>query len=408
MLQTAPTLPMAQGAAGGTLRRSLFIGLIAFLTLVDLFAAQAILPSLALRYGASPAAIGIAANAGTFGMALAGLAVALAGRRIDRRRGIWLSLALLAIPTALLAVAPDLATFSLLRIAQGLCMATAFSLTMAYLAERCSAAENAAALAAYITGAVASNLIGRLFAGALVGSLGLDANFHAFALLNLAGALLAWAGLKAAKPMEGSGAPGAWAAWRAHLGNPALAAAFAIGFLILFAFIGTFTYANFVLAAPPIGLGAMRLGFVYFVFLPSLATTPFAGRLALRFGTRPALTAGLALALLGLPLMLRDELLSFLGGMVLVGVGTFFAQAVATGFVGRAAERDRAAASGLYLASYYLGGLAGAAAIGLLFQLAGWTAAVGGIALSLLLAIAASGALTSARRARPGQDRRPP
>ncbi|HKY94618.1 MAG TPA: MFS transporter, partial [Kiloniellales bacterium] len=390
MLQLAPTLPMQPPAAQVAFRRSLLIGLIAFLTLVDLFAAQAILPSLAQRYAATPAAIGVAVNASTFGMAIAGLAVALLGRRVDRRRGVWLSLALLAVPTALLAVAPDLATFSLLRIAQGLCMATAFSLTMAYLAERCSAAESATALAAYITGAVASNLIGRLSAGALVGSLGLEANFHAFALLNLAGALLAWRGLKAAQPMEASTKSSAWAAWLAHLRNPALAAAFAIGFLILFAFIGTFTYANFVLAAPPIGLGAMRLGFVYFVFLPSLLTTPFAGRLALRCGTRRSLAAGLALALLGLPLMLRDELVSFLAGMVLVGVGTFFAQAVATGFVGRAAERDRAAASGLYLASYYLGGLAGAAVIGLLFQMAGWTAAVGGIALSLLLAIALS------------------
>jgi len=404
MLQIATTLPM-QGVA---LRRSLFVGLVAFLTLVDLFAAQAILPSLAAHYGASPAESGIAVNAGTFGMALAGLAVALLGRRIDRRRGIWLSLALLSIPTALLAVAPDLATFSLLRVAQGLCMATAFSLTMAYLAERCSAAESAGALAAYITGAVASNLVGRLVAGSLVEFAGLAANFHAFALLNLAGALLAWLGLKATRPMQATDAGSAWTAWLAHLRNPALAAAFAIGFLILFAFIGTFTYANFVLAAPPLALDPMHLGFVYLVFLPSLATTPFAGRLAQRIGARQSLAAGLALALAGLPLMLLGELGAFLAGMVLVGVGTFLAQAVATGFVGRAAERDRAAASGLYLASYYLGGLAGAALIGLLFEMGGWTAAVAGIGAALLLALALAPLLTSVRRARPARDRRLP
>jgi predicted MFS family arabinose efflux permease len=69
-----------------------------------------------------------------------------------------------------------------------------------------------------------------------------------------------------------------------------------------------------------------------------------------------------------------------------VGVGTFFAQAIGTGFVGRAAKSDRAAASGLYLASYYLGGLFGAAVLGQLFDRYGWPACVAGVAVALVLA----------------------
>ena len=42
--------------------RELVIGLIAFLTVVDLFATQAILPSLVGAYGVSPAAMGTAVN----------------------------------------------------------------------------------------------------------------------------------------------------------------------------------------------------------------------------------------------------------------------------------------------------------------------------------------------------------
>jgi predicted MFS family arabinose efflux permease len=75
------------------------IALIAFLTLVDLFAAQAILPSLVQKFGVSRATMGFAVNASTFGMAIAGVVVALFGRNIDRRNGIWVSLAVLAIPT---------------------------------------------------------------------------------------------------------------------------------------------------------------------------------------------------------------------------------------------------------------------------------------------------------------------
>src|SRR5262249_47133975 len=120
----------ARTHARGVLSRSLVIGLTAFLTVVDLFATQAILPSLAKAYGVTPAAMGFAVNANTMGMAVAGLGVALFSHWIDRRLGILISLAVLTVPTALLASAPDLTAFTLLRIAQGLCMASAFSLTL--------------------------------------------------------------------------------------------------------------------------------------------------------------------------------------------------------------------------------------------------------------------------------------
>jgi predicted MFS family arabinose efflux permease len=367
--------------------RNLLIGLVAFLTLVDLFATQAILPALAAAYGVSPAAMGLAVNASTLGMAIGALAVAFFSRRIDRRLGIAMALGVLTVPTALLAAAPDLATFAALRIAQGLCMATAFALTLSYLAEQCSTSEAAGAFAAYIAGNVASNLLGRLMAASIVDHLGIATNFLAFAGLNLAGAFLVWfwLGRAAPAPMPDS-ARGPLAVWGEHLRNGALRASFAIGFLILFAFIGTFTFVNFVLVRALLSLGMMAIGFVYFVFLPALLVTPLAGRVAARIGTRAAFWSAIALALVGLPLLLLPNVPAVLAGLVLVGAGTFFAQATATGFVGRAARSDRGAASGLYLASYFTGGLVGTAVLGALFEQLGWAACVAGIGAALVLA----------------------
>jgi hypothetical protein len=155
------------GHPSGALLRTVVIGLTAFLTVVDLFATQAILPTLTRAYGVTPAAMGFAVNSSTLGMAAAGLLVSLFSQRIDRRLGILISLAALSIPTALLSVAPDLTSFTILRVVQGLCMASAFTLTLAYLGEECSAADAGGAFAAYITGNVASNLVGRLVSAAL-------------------------------------------------------------------------------------------------------------------------------------------------------------------------------------------------------------------------------------------------
>jgi predicted MFS family arabinose efflux permease len=370
------------------LLRSFTIALTAFLTLVDLFATQAILPRLAETYRVTPAAMSFAVNASTMGMAIAGLWVALLGRHVERRFGILLSLALLAIPTALLAVAPSLGMFTVLRIVQGLLMSTAFALTLSYLAERCSLSDSAGAFAAYITGNVASNLFGRIFAAALVDHLGLAANFYVFAALNVSGAVLVYFTLARTQPAPviGDSRSAAWSAWTTHLRDPRLGATFAIGFLILFAFIGTFTFVNFVLARPPLALSQMARGFVYLVFVPSIFTTPIAGRMVQRFGARGTFWAAIAVAGAGLPLLVLANLAAVLAGLALVAVGTFFAQATATGFVGRVATTERAAASGIYLASYFFGGLVGTAVLGQLFDRLGWVACVTGIAVALALA----------------------
>ena len=392
MTETSPALEVARSSElsrrAATLFRSIIIGLTAFLSLVDLFATQSILPSLAHHYGVSPAAMGFASNASAFGMAISGLAIGFFSSRIDRRLGILVSLVLLAIPTALLASAPDLTTFTILRVAQGLCMAAAFTLTLAYLGEHYSAEDSASAFAAYITGNVSSNLIGRFVSAAVADHYGIANCFYFFAVLNLLGALLVFFTVQQAPPMartgKGMGSP--FEAWLMHMRNPALRASFAIGFCILFAFIGTFTYVNFVLVEPPFAIGMMTLGFVYFVFLPSILTTPLAGHAVKRFGTRTTFWVALGVAIAGLPLLILPNLASIMAGMVLVGVGTFFAQACATGFVGRAATSDRGSASGLYLACYFFGGLVGAAVLGQVFDAYGWTACVIGIGIALLVA----------------------
>jgi YNFM family putative membrane transporter len=274
-MRVAPSAP-ADPAPARALLRSTVIGLTAFLTVVDLFATQALLPALTQAYRVTPAAMSFAVNADTAG-----------------------------------------------------------------------------AFAAYITGNVASNLFGRLFAAALADHVGLAGNFYVFALLNLCGAMLVYFTVARADPAPAMPEPATppFAVWAVHVCNPALRASFAIGFAILFAFIGTFTFVNFVLAREPLALSQMQRGFVYLVFLPSILTTPLAGRAVARIGARATFRAAIVVACAGLPLLVTAQLWAVLAGLALVAIGTFLAQAVATGFVGRAATTERAAASGLYLAS---------------------------------------------------------
>ena len=84
----------------------------------------------------------------------------------------------------------------------------------------------------------------------------------------------------------------------------------------------------------------------------------------------------LGLAIIGLLALLSTYLPIVLAGLTLVAVGTFLAQAIATGLVGRRAVTDKAGASGIYLASYYSGGLIGSLVIGQVYDHLGWVATV--------------------------------
>lgn len=377
--------------------RSVVIGSIGFLTLVDLFAAQAILPQLMAEYRVGPAQVGLAVNASTLGMAVAGPVAAVIVGGIARREAIWVSLTLLAVPTASLAYAPTLSFFALLRVLQGALMASAFTLTLAHFAERCSRYQMPRALAAYVTGSVMANLLGRMIASNAAEQFGLPAAFLVLASLNLTGALLSYLTLTnvASLPLQ-PGTRDLLHVFALHIRNPALALAYALGFLILFAFVGLFSYVGLALAEPDVGLSMKSIGFVFLCFLPSLATTPLARPLGLRLGSPLTTTIALLCSVVGALLSLFTNVWAIFFGLALFSSGTFIAQAVVTSFVGRIAKFERAAASGLYLSAYYTGGLAAAAVIGLLYERFGWTLAVWAVVLALAMGTLLATRLTDA------------
>ena len=142
------------------------MGMAALLTLLDLFGPQAIAPVLTGAFGTTPGRMGVAINAATIGMAISGLVTACFADAIARKPVMVAALLMLSVPTFLLGLAPGLVAFALLRVVQGLLMCASFAVTIAYVAEEWGPSGAAPlVMAAYVTGNVASNLLGRLLAG---------------------------------------------------------------------------------------------------------------------------------------------------------------------------------------------------------------------------------------------------
>ncbi len=155
----------------------------------------------------------------------------------------------------------------------------------------------------------------------------------------------------------------------------------------MFSLVATFTYVTFYLADPPFGPRPAALGSIFIVYLVGAAVTPLTGRAIARVGNRVALAAAIAAGIGGVSLTLTHHLWAVALGLAITCSGVFSAQAAASSFIGIAAKKNRALAVGMYASFYYLGGSAGAALPGYVWNLGAWPACVAMIAAVQMLTV---------------------
>ena len=175
-------------------------------------------------------------------------------------------------------------------------------------------------------------------------------------------------------------------------------AACAVGFCVLFSLVGTFTYVNLLLVAPPFNLSVAGLANVFCVYLLGVVVTPLTGRFIIRFGFLRALLSALGISSLGLMLTLTPSLLGVIGGLAICSSGVFICQSATISFIARHVPNGRSSATGLYYLSYYIGGAAGTAIGGLAYETGGWGGTVA--AMIIVQGLAASIAWMGWRSAR--------
>ncbi len=370
-------------------RRDIGVAVAGFSTFINLYPTQALLPTLAQEFGTSLAQVGFTVTAALVAVALVAPFVGSISDVFGRRRLIVGAIFVLILPTLALAAAPSLGFMIVCRFIQGLLLPFIFAITVAYIADECPGAEGVRATGSYAVGTIMGGFAGRFVAGWMAELVNWRAAFVALAAMTLAAAaIVAWC-----LPTERNFRPvrgwrGTVASFADHLRNRQVLATCAVGFAVLFSIIAAFTYANFLLAAPPYHLGPGQLGTIFVVYLLGAVATPVAGRLTLRFGRRATLHIGVACAMVGLLLTLAHPLPLIVLGMGLTAAGIFTQQVLSIGYVALAARTARSTAVGLYVTTYYIGGSLGGVLPAGIWAHFGWP---GCVALVLLVQL---GALT--------------
>ncbi len=354
-----------------------FAGFCAFLTL---YAPQPLLPLLSAAFRAPASAVVWVITASTMAVAMAAPFAGMVADRFGRKRVIVPAAFLLALPTLLSGFSGSLGQLVFWRFWQGVFTPGIFAVIVAYINDEWKEGAGSA-MASYVTGTVLGGFCGRMLAALMAAHGSWRRPFFVLAGLEVLGAVAMWAWLPpdrkiAQKRRRVSGVR----SMATHLRNPQLLATYAVGLCAFFTLVGSFTYVNFYLAAPPFRLSTTELGLVFSVYLVGAAITPFAGRVIDRLGHRFALTVAFTGAIGGILLTLCQSTHMVMAGLALCCTGAFIAQSSASSYIGLVTREARAAAVGLYVMFYYVGGSLGAAVPGFLWSRGGWTACVALIA----------------------------
>ncbi len=390
--------------------RSLVILVLVATTVIfsNMYITQPVLPVIGAEFGLSPAQAGLTVSAMVLAIAAASLFYGLLSDRKGRKPVILASVLGLALPTLLCSVAPNFETLVVFRIGQGLLIPGYTAIMITYLQEEFPAGRREMMLGYYVSATVAGGFFGRL-AGGVVTDIGGNwrLGFVFFGLLDLA---IGWALWRYLPPSQNfkpqlrtdktevavaggdyvEAGPFQPVSFLVHLRNRRLLSIYIVGFSLMFAFLGLFTYLPYYFSQPPFGLSPLLISSAYIVYLVGMFSATFSARMAEIWGKQGVLKIGFCLMLLGVVLTLIAALPVVLIGLVILCFGMFACQSTATALIGESVGNGggRGSAVALYQVFFYVGASSGGFVPGLLWQMGGWTPVVTGLVTVLALGMA--------------------
>jgi YNFM family putative membrane transporter len=411
----SPAATRAAGAAADALpagvsprsaaykRIALALFLAGFSTFSLLYCVQPLLPAFAREFGIGAASSSLSLSLSTGMLAVSILCAGALSERVGRRGLMFASMTLAAVFNLLAAISPHWNGLLVWRALEGFALGGVPAVAMAYLAEEIAADGLGLSMGLYVGGTAFGGMIGRIGMSALeeyfswrtamltIGVVDLVAAIAFVMLLPQSRRFVKRTDLTLRHHLR---------LWNAQLHHARLPFVFAIGFLVMGAFVTVYNYAGFRLTAAPFNLSATACGLIFGAYLFGMVASSSAGALADRLGRAPVLVSGILVFAAGLALTLSHSLVAIIVGIVLITIGFFVAHAVASGWVGHLAGSAKGHAASLYLLAYYVGSSVLGSVGGAFWQHGAWRAVVAYVTVLLVLCLVAARTIMRAERGR--------
>jgi YNFM family putative membrane transporter len=364
-----------------------------FATFALLYCVQPLMPVFARDFGVSAARSSLSLSLTTGILAPAMIFAGAISESRGRKPMMVASLLASSVLMILSAFARSWNVFLLTRALAGLAFAGLPAISMAYLSEEVDPGSIGLAMGLAIGGNGLGGMVGRLVTAYITDVLSWRWAVGAIGALGVVATGIFWRTLPPSRhfvPRPLRAGALARTFWE-QLRNSRLAPLFAIGFLLMGAFVTTYNYATYHLLQPPYSLSQTAAGLIFTVYLLGIVASAWVGARADRVGRERMLLLMVVLMLAGVGLTLLRPLPFVVAGVAVVTVGFFGGHSVASSWIGLRAHTAKAQASALYLFFYYMGSSVAGAVGGLFWDAAGWRGVAGYVTALLLVALAMAG-----------------
>ncbi|KWD02049.1 MFS transporter [Burkholderia ubonensis] len=384
-------------------RIALALFLAGFSTFSLLYCVQPLLPAFAREFDLGAASSSLSLSLSTGMLAVSILCAGALSERAGRRGLMFASMTLAALFNVLAALSPSWNLLLAWRSLEGFALGGVPAVAMAYLAEEIASDGLGFSMGLYVGGTAFGGMIGRIGMSALeehfswrtamltIGVVDLLAAVAFVMLLPQSRRFVKRTDLTLRHHVR---------LWNEQLHHARLPFVFAIGFLVMGAFVTVYNYAGFRLMAAPFNLSPTACGLIFGAYLFGMVASSSAGALADRLGRAPILVSGILVFAAGLVLTLSHALVAIIIGIVLVTIGFFVAHSVASGWVGHLAGSAKGHAASLYLLAYYLGSSVLGSVGGAFWQHGAWASVAAYVAALLALGLLAARRMTRVEHVR--------
>ncbi|WP_216936147.1 MULTISPECIES: MFS transporter [unclassified Acinetobacter] len=374
---------------------SLFLA--GFAIFSSLYCIQPMMPILADYFQVSPTQSSFPLSLSTIALAIGLLFTGLISDRFGRKPVMVWSLALIAILLMLSSILPIWSVFLWIRILIGLCVSGVAAVAMTYIGEEIAEKDIGFAMGLYISGTAIGGMGGRFIAGVLVDFISWQSATLIIGILNVCIAVLFYYLLPASQhfkayPIKLNRFKNSF---RQNLADPKLQILFLQGFILMGCFVSIFNYLSYRLLQAPFELSQAWIGLISVTYLAGIYSSPRAAHWGRHYGKFRTLAVMILMMLVGLTLMLINQLALVFIGLLIFTFSFFAAHSTASSWVSIQSLQYRAVGSSLYLCCYYLGSSVLGSSSGLVWENYGWIGLTAFIALLLLSGLAFSFRLRS-------------